>query len=748
MAKHGTSPIPLIGYSPSPSVGATEEISFMVSSTCSGPFEAQLVRVLCADANPYGPGYREVEIDSSVNGTYPSAFQPAATGSYATTRPIPFDAPGVVVSATIWPTLRSGVLQAIVSRGDATLNDGFCLALDGKGRPCFRFGGAQVTLDLGLRLRHWYRLSGGYDPATGRIWARAEPSRPAAGETRAHFVDKTLSATSLPDRSSPAAMVIAAISGPEGVTAHFNGKIEAPFVQSVDGNGGNVPFAAWDFSQGIDTQRIIDTGPNGLDGQLENLPTRGMTGSRWDGSCMRWADNPTHYAAIHFHEDDIHDCRWQPSATWTVPDGFPSGVYALRLRAEGHEDHIPFVVRPDPERPRAQVLFVMPTFTYLAYANFASLGFDDRAFQRVLAWGAYPHMPRDHDEYGLSLYDHHSDGSGTAFSSWRRPNLFMRPRFIAASDPRGSGLRHYAADTYITAWLEQAGVPYEVMTDHDVHRLGAEALLRYRCVITGTHPEYHTLESLDAFQGFVDGGGRLMYMGGNGFYWRIAVSEAVPGAIELRRAESGVRLWASEPGEYYHAFNGSYGGLWRRNGRPPNRLVGVGFSSQGDYAGSYYRRAAGSHDPRAAFVFEGLESEEFLGDFGFFGGGAAGFELDRADTALGTPDHALVLATSENHGGMYGSVPEELLRQFQHRPASEVLRADMLFFETPAGGAVFSTGSITYCGSLPYMTYDNAIARLTTNVLMRFIDPEPFVMPGRPETGQRPVAFGCAPEVE
>ena len=36
-------------------------------------------------------------------------------------------------------------------------------------------------------------------------------------------------------------------------------------------------------------------------------------------------------------------------------------------------------------------------------------------------------------------------------------------------------------------------------------------------------------------------------------------------------------------------------------------------------------------------------------DFGLSGGGAAGFELDRADQDLGTPDNAVVLARSENH---------------------------------------------------------------------------------------------------
>ena len=40
-------------------------------------------------------------------------------------------------------------------------------------------------------------------------------------------------------------------------------------------------------------------------------------------------------------------------------------------------------------------------------------------------------------------------------------------------------------------------------------------------------------------------------------------------------------VWATKPGEGYHAFDGSYGGLWTRLARPAHALVGNGFSSQG-----------------------------------------------------------------------------------------------------------------------------------------------------------------------
>ena len=57
------------------------------------------------------------------------------------------------------------------------------------------------------------------------------------------------------------------------------------------------------------------------------------------------------------------------------------------------------------------------------------------------------------------------------------------------------------------------------------------------------------------------------------------------------------------------------------------------------------------------------------------------------------------------------------------------VRADMVFFETPGGGAVFSVGSISWFGALARDGYDNDVARITTNVLRRFVDPTPFAPP-------------------
>jgi N,N-dimethylformamidase len=138
--------------------------------------------------------------------------------------------------------------------------------------------------------------------------------------------------------------------------------------------------------------------------------------------------------------------------------------------------------------------------------------------------------------------------------------------------------------------------------------------------------------------------------------------------------------------------------LWRRLGRAPNRLVGVGFAAQG-----------------------------FAGARGYAKRAAAGEEVDRADPRLGTPAHALVLASSEPFGPEMLKRKEEYLAAVPPDPADPDVRADLVFFETPAGGAVFSTGSIAWAGSLAHDGYRNDVSRITGKVLRRFLDPEPFV---------------------
>ena len=183
------------------------------------------------------------------------------------------------------------------------------------------------------------------------------------------------------------------------------------------------------------------------------------------------------------------------------------------------------------------------------------------------------------------------------------------------------------------------------------------------------------------------------------------------------------------------SFTGELSGLWCRSGMAPEIICGTSFSSQGFNFARPYRRTEASNDPRAAWIFDGIGQQEPIGDFGRLFGGAAGSEIDSANVERGTPPHALIVATADDFGADFHWVVEDY-----HHAHSAVngencphVRCDMVFYETPKGGAVFSTSSIAFAGALCHDQYNNNVSRLLENVVSRFIDETPFDLPqGQP----------------
>jgi N,N-dimethylformamidase len=715
--------VPLIGYVDRFSARPGERIAVKVSSQSDQPYQADLVRVIHADPNPAGPGIKLEEIGGNFAGTYASRVQPIHLGSCGVVTPVePVTLPDpCTIVARVQPWLLDGRPQTVLAiEGGPVLSaarEGARLELDGR----------YTQVAASMLKRCWYELR--VIATADKLQLRQTALQRSWGVTDSGSAELPGSLGTLKKLIFGAAST--AQPGPQEnpYRSFFNGRLEDPAIlRGIHGYaapiepGERESLAWWDFSAEIPTDRIVDRGPNGWHGHLRNLPTRAVRGSRWTGEETSWRHMPRHYAAIHFHEDDLYDCAWETDFAVDIPTGMASGVYGIRLRCGDIEDIIPIYVLPPAGVATAPITFLASTFTYQIYGNHRRSCVDDAFRDRQAEWRAYPWNADQHPEYGASTYNKHPDGSGICYSSMRRPLLTIRPGYITFFDTRGSGVRHFPGDNHLIDWLTVKGIPYDVFTDHDLDREGSALLQPYRAVVTGSHPEYHTPNTLDALQDYIDGGGRLAYLGGNGFYWRVATSSAIRDVLEIRRAEGGIRTWAAEPGEYFHALDGGYGGLWRRNGRPPQMLCGVGFTAQGLFEGSYYRRMPGASDPRAAWIFDGIE-DEIIGDFGLSGGGAAGFELDRADFDLGTPPNALILARSEGHQSHFGTVLEELLSHLATvtgERLKDLIRAEIVYFDTAAGGAVFSTGSITFCGSLSYNNYDNNISRMLENVLRRF----------------------------
>ncbi len=696
----------IAGYSDRLSVRPGETIRFAVSSLAETNYQATLFRSISSDPNPEGPGIVELNADEYFKPVeLPSRHQSIKPGSYGeTAKPLAITSTNSMrLSVSVSSSLLTDHLQTIVSWGPLRIT------LDGKGCVSLYFADVRIiTSKEPIIPASWYTIS-------IEIWKDQKTvlciCNQMTGVEEQTYTKNPKRGINL-DGFESAKIRVAT---DQSKTEFFNGKIEAPEI-SVDGK----TILKYDFSKQIPLFEVpAESGPSLI---LYNSPTRAVKGMNWDASEFCWRHKPEHYAAIHFHEDDIYEFDWEYDFELVVPANMPSGAYVMRLTVDKGYDAIPFFVCAPKHKPTAKICVLISTFTYVLYGNHARPDFEESWLKRIEDWKAYPHNPAQFQHYGLSTYNNHSDGSGICFASHKRVLFNMRPGYQTFGYSECSGLRHYPADSHLLAWLEHKSIPYDVITDNELDTEGHEAISAYATVLTGSHPEYHTPQSLTALKTYQNNGGNLAYLGGNGFYWKIARNSENSDLLEIRRSEDGIRAWAAEPGEYYNAFDGQYGGLWRRNGRPPQDLVGIGFAAQGNFVGMPFKRVC--FDPRFDWLFDGIDGD-ILGDFGFSGGGAAGFELDRRDVKLDGGKHIVTLAQAHDHSDNFILVPEEMLTHLTNisgEPNHSTKRADMVFFENQNGGMVFAVGSITFCGSLPWHNFDNNISRLLENVINHFSD--------------------------
>jgi len=740
-------PMPYItGYCDRITVKNGERLNFMVSGHGVDAADVHIVQLIHGDENPAGPGFIEREVDASCNGRISVTEQSTQAGSFMVIDGSErFDpTASFTLHAFIWPTSPGNGQQGILTRwadkcGAALIINGdghLALALgDGKDRQ-------EITASAPLSSHLWYFVSATYDAASGTVSLRQEAVINAYNSRLSRIVprndtcadsDKVTVKPGAPD--SP--LLFAGCHEGGRVTCLYNGKIDRAGIHTRPLSGGELDairdgamppadglLTYWDTTEGYTAQGIgdtlVDRGPHGMNGHGYNRPVRAMTGYNWNGrdDCFRLA--PEQFGGIYYNNDAIIDCRWTPTFEWTVSDDLKSGVYAARLCAGELEDHITFFVRP--KSPSAKIAMLMPTASYLAYAN-EHFVLDAPGVQAVTGHTLILHdidyLLGQHPEWGLSSYDHHADGAGVCYSSYLRPVMGLRPKLRMAS----TGVPwQFPADMSIIYWLEKLGYDYDVITDEDLHRDGIDCLRPYTAVLNGTHSEYYSEEMMDASEQYLAEGGHIAYLGANGYYWVVAFRDDEPACMEIRKLDSGSRAWQAAPGEYYMATNGEKGGIWRNRGRLPQKLTGVGFTSEGMDESKPYRRMPDSYDPAIAWVFDGVDAETF-GDYGLAHDGAAGIELDRYDLALGTPPSTYLLASSEGHSDNYPHVSEELMFNYPGLAGTQdfQIRADLTYVETTNDGAIFSTGSIAWGQALPWNEGDNEVSRITANVLNRWL---------------------------
>jgi N,N-dimethylformamidase len=435
---------------------------------------------------------------------------------------------------------------------------------------------------------------------------------------------------------------------------------------------------------------------------VHNAPTFAVTSSRFSGEIHDPRLAPDHFDAIHLHDDDFGGFDWAADMTVSIPEDARSGVYALEIKADRGIERLPFFVRP--RAPGSHVAMLLPTATYLAYA-------DEQLPPHRYPWHG---SDRAHlfaiDNNFLSLYDTHSDLSGVSLTSSRRPRATLRHDYHY---PLSNSPHLLSVDLQLLKFYARRGIAVDVLTDCDLNDEGFESLSPYRLVLSGSHPEYWSsamMNGLDRYLGF---GGSLAYLGGNGFYWVVAFDGD---KMELRRGKNDI--WSGRPGEMHLSITGEPGGNWEdRGNRHPQALVGVTYVIMSFGPSRPYRRLEGSYVAEYAWLFDGVG--EVFGDSGTVLGGAAGYEVDAVLRSEETPANLVRLAVADGFDDSFQVRPDLWLADGEAERAA-MRRSDMTIYRHEAGGLVFSASSVAWIGALPAPEEDNDVGRIMLNLVGRF----------------------------
>jgi N,N-dimethylformamidase len=625
----------IIGYVAPLSVRPGDRVDFMASAIGGGAYEADLVKVINGDPlTRYREQFRVDPVAAPFAGRYEGKEQPLNLGSY-----VQVEASKVLdglesftVSAWVFPTFTpseyvppdlenpdpfypptlniaaSIAEQTIVSRFDKVSGTGWALQFDKEAHLQFVVGSGDgkldtVKLDQATHDWDWAYVAASYDAGSRQVTVRLLEKPWSPGDK---FTARNLQATGTLGKPLVQAgpLRIAAVRAGAGAARArlekpgdvFNGRIQDVRLadrvlsatevdqmssEKVSGKLRSSLVGDWDFAKGIGTAKIHDVSGKGNNGSVLNLPERAVRGVFWNGDTIKWTDNPDQYDAITFHADDLYDAEWQVDFSYTLPADLDSGIYAARLKQGDFVEYIPFFVAAPAGKPQAKLAVWLSDYNYLAYSNITLPSTVPQNYPGQNLNETDAEFMKAHLEYGTGgVYNTHVDGLYFIYGSRLRPDIHMKP---------GGFVYNFPADTHIIAFLEHAGIDYDIITDELVDAEGLELLMQYPVVISSTHHEYVTPGIFDAVADYTEQGGRFIYIGGNGWFWSVAAHPSLPGVMESRNF--------SDIADRY-LTNGQRGGLMVETGRHPGPVFGNEMGGMIFHGSSPYQRLEDAREPK------------------------------------------------------------------------------------------------------------------------------------------------------
>ncbi len=367
----------------------------------------------------------------------------------------------------------------------------------------------------------------------------------------------------------------------------------------------------------------------------------------------------------------------------TAPE--KSGLYYLHTTTRsGKSFNFPWIIAP--ATPTADIAVLASDINWNAYNSFGGRS-------NYIHTSEFPETPTVNARLELNRYIHadHKTYASESYAplSLDRPEPYNHiPTDEELEDPiRGRQGCHLASVEWrFLGWLEREGFEYDYYSETQFH-FDQLPLEQYRILVLSVHPEYWSVKMYDRLKKWVhQQGGKLLYLGGNGLDCEVEF-------LDEHRIVYHNTCWSHSEDNYSPQGEPQESRMHRRHEAQAN-LLGQVFSWPGAMTAAPYEVINPSH-----WCFSGTD----LGRGDLFGteslhqrvpGGASGHETDKMSPS--SPENTELLAKGLNpdDGG-----------------------ADMIYYNTPSGGEVFSVGSICWNASI---VVDKNVSAITANVLRRF----------------------------
>ena len=711
------------------SIAAGDEIEFRVSSTV--PYKLRVVR-LGAD-----PENRDQDPILASFPTPEPTSQPIQPGSYIhADKGLAADRELSQLTIECWirPFSLAG-WQGLITQHDYPEHSGIGLFLNGDRIAFITDQGGQFNRaalhesDSGwLKTQQWHHVVGTWDGKMKRIFIDGELAgefpyqgtvRPGQTALRIgaygshgvsdNFYNGDVAMVSLSDKAFSTANV---------KQRHADRGLTVP--------KGNAVLACWPLREERGSF-VAEVGGNARHGTIINNGTWMIGGPSFDAASVDRHDSdyePTADSdrghALRLASDELYDARWSVSHSFEVPADAQSGLYAgrfdFKIDGQAKTVYTTFIVRRPKDRPKAPILVLVSSNTWLAY-NSAPFAHAHGPQLTQMGTGGLTNSHPGAPAY--SCYRDHQHGQPTYKLGMKIPWPSAGPNKTYINNQYSHLMR---GERFLHLWLDKQGYAYDVVTDRDLDR-DPDLLKGYEAVVINGHSEYWSARAYNGLDNYLKAGGDAVVLSGNTMFWRVTYDKD-DAYMECRKFGTGIggRRHA-QVGELYHSHDFERGSLMRFCGYPAWKVVGLTCIGWG---GTFkpYQVQQPDH-----FLFNephkvGLKKGDPLGIIRK-GVGAVGHEYDvRLSTLQRATADSVVKGLVEPKGIVTVASSHDQRRVIDynaegHKPriGNESTIAEIIYWERPQGGRVFHTGSIATAWGV---YHDPAMSKLLQNVLHRF----------------------------